>query len=118
MFAVFRRRAPAERRRLAAAGGDGEVFLNLHVRGRAHHRILEHAADELRTLVLRPLRDVRARNLDFAFIDGIRARDGVHECRFAGAVAADDRDEIAGREMEAHISERDFFCDGVRIERL
>ena len=53
--------------------------------------------------MFRPFRDVGAGDLDPALVDGVGARDAVHERRFARAVAADDGDEVAGREMEAHV---------------
>ena len=110
--------APAKRRRLAAPGSDGEVFLDHHARGRAHHRVLENAADELRAAMLGPFGDIRAIDDDAALIDRIGPGDGVHERGFACAVAADDRDEIAGVEMQGNVMQGKLFGNRARIEGL
>ena len=68
--------------------------------------------------MLRPARDVLAVDADRAAIDEEGAGDGVHERRFSRAVAADDGDEIAGREMERQIVKRGLFRDRSGIEGL
>ena len=118
MIAVPRGGAPAQGRTASAAGGNREVFLNHHAGCRAHHRVLEDAADELGALVLRPFRDVGAGNLDRALVDGIGARDGVHQGGFARAVAADDGDEVACVEVKAHVVQGQLLGDGAGVEGL
>ena len=89
------RHAPAERPLFAAAIGQREVFFDLHVRRRAHHGVLEHAADVLRALVFRHGRHIHAANFNRALVHGPHARDSIQQRGLASAVATDDRDEIA-----------------------
>ena len=103
---------------LAAPGGEGEVLLDLHVRGGAGHRILKHAAEERRALVLGQAGDVRAVEHDFALVDRPDAGDGVERGRLARAVAADHGDEIAVVQVEVDAGERDVFIDRAGVERL
>ena len=110
--------APAKTRCIAAACGNGEVFLDHHARRRAHHGVLEDSSDVLGTLVLGPLRDVCARDDDAARIDAEGAGDGVHQRRLSRAVAADDGHEVAGRKVQRDASERVLFCDCAGIEGL
>ena len=108
-IAHLTRRAPFECRRLAAPRRDGEIFLDHHACRRPHHRILENASDELCTAVLRPLRNVLARNVDLPRIDRNRTRDSVHQRGLACTVAADHGDEITGAKVKADARERLFL---------
>ena len=110
--------APAQTRRIAAARRDGEVLFDHHARRRAHHGVLEDAADVLGALVFGPFRDVRARDDDAARIDAEGARDGVHQRRLARAVAADDGHEVAGRKVKRDAPERIFLRDRAGVEGL
>ena len=117
-LALRLRDAPAQRALLAAARGEGEVLLNLHVRGRAHHGVLEHAADVLRAAVLRHGSHVHTVEDDAAGVHRPDARDGVEHGGFAGAVAADDGHEIARLQMQGQSVERPFLIDGAGVEGL
>ena len=117
-FALRFGEAPAKARCIAAACGNGEVLLDHHARRRAHHGVLEDASDVFGTLVLGPLRDVCASDDDAARVDAESAGDGVHQRRFARAVAADDSHEVTGRKVQRDASERVLFCDCAGIEGL
>ena len=108
--------APAERPPLAAAQGQRQIFLQLHVRGRAHHGVLEHAADEGGALVLRQIGDVRPAEHDRTAVHGPHAGHGVEQRGFSGAVSADDGDEIAVAQMQIEIDQRLFLVDGAGVE--
>ena len=110
--------APAEGPFLTSSEGEGEVFLELHVRGRAHHRILEDPAYVDGPFVLGHRRHVRAVE---DYTPGIHRPDagyGVEKRRFAGSVAADDRHEIARIEVEGEAVEGLFLVYGAGIEGL
>ena len=115
-LALRLRDAPAQRALLAAARGEGEVLLDLHVRGRAHHGVLEHAADVLRAAVLRHGGHVHAVEDDAPVVHRPDARNGVEHGGFSGAVAADDRHEIARIQVQRQAVERPFFIDGTGVE--
>ena len=117
-LALRLRDAPAQGALLAAARGEGEVFLDLHVRGRAHHGVLEHAADVLRAAVLRHGGHVHAVEDDAAGVHRPDACDGVEHGGFSGAVAADDGHEIARLQMQGQTVERPLFIDGAGVEGL
>ena len=76
-FAFLLRDRPPERARLAPARGEREVFLDVHVAGRAGHRVLEHAAEVLGALVFRQARHIDPVDPDAPGIDREHARDGV-----------------------------------------
>ena len=117
-LALRLRDAPAQRALLAAARGEGEVFLDLHVRGRAHHGVLEHAADVLRAAVLRHGSHVHTVEDDAPVIHRPDTRDGVEHGGFAGSVAADDGHEIARLQVQGQAVERPLFVDGAGVEGL
>ena len=117
-LALRLRDAPAQRALLAAARGEGEVLLDLHVRGRAHHGVLEHAADVLRAAVLRHGGHVHTVEDDAPVVHRPDARNGVEHGGFAGAVAADDGHEIARIQVQGQSVERPLFIDGAGVEGL
>jgi len=94
--------APAQRARFSAAKRQREVLLDVHVGGSAHHRVLKHAAQVLRALVLREPGDVDAVDLDGALIHGVNPRHGVQERGLACAVSADYADKIPCIEGQVH----------------
>ena len=53
LFAFLCRYAPAKAAAFPAAPGERQVFINLHRGGRSCHRILEYAADQLRSFKIR-----------------------------------------------------------------
>jgi len=116
-LALRLRDAPAQRALLAAARGEGEVLLDLHVRCRAHHGVLEHA-DVLRAAVLRHGSHVHTVEDDAPVIHRPDARDGVEHGGFAGAVAADDGHEIARLQVQGQAVERPLFVDRAGVEGL
>ena len=117
-LALRLRDAPAQRALLATARGEGEVFLDLHVCGRAHHGVLEHAADVLRTAVLRHGGHVHTVEDDAAGVHRPDARDGVEHGGFSGAVTADDGHEIARLQVQGQPVERPLLIDGAGVEGL
>ena len=112
------RHAPGKTAALAAAGGEGEVLFDPHRGGGAHHRVLEHAADECRALVLGQVRDVGAVDDDLAGVDKERAGGGVEHRGLARAVAADDGDEVAVVQRQTQAVQRGLGVDGAGVEGL
>ena len=110
--------APAQRPLFAAAHGQRHILFNVHGRGRAGHRVLEHAAEVLGALVFRQAGHIHTRDFNRALIDGEYARHRVEGGGFARAVAADDRDEIAFVELEIHVRQRALFGDRAGVKRL
>ena len=118
ILALLFRHAPFERALFAAPQRQRQIFLDLHVGRGAEHRVLEHATDKRRALVLRQRRHVHAVNEDVPLVDRPDARDGVQERRFARAVAADDSDEIAVVEAQAQILQRLLGVNRAGMERF
>jgi len=118
LLLFFFRHAPGKTAALAAAGGEGEVLFDPHRGGGAHHRVLEHAADECRALVLGQVRDVGAVDDDLAGVDKERAGGGVEHRGLARAVAADDGDEVAVVQRQTQAVQRGLGVDGARVEGL
>ena len=102
----------------AALGGDGQVLGDLHIRGGALHGILEHAAQELRPLVLGHIGYVHAVDFDGAVVRLPHACDGVEQGRFACAVAADDGDEIAVLQLQIQPVQGGLGVDRACVEGL
>jgi len=73
-----------------------QIFLDRHMGGGAGHRILKHAADVAGAGMFFERRDVAAVDPHFTRIRGQPAGNDIHQRRLSGAVAADDRDKIAG----------------------
>ena len=112
------RDADFERAGKTPAGRQGQVLVDLHRRGGAHHRVLEHAANVLGTLVLGQAGHILPVNNDFAHIHRPDARDGVQHRGFARAVAADDRDKVAVLQRQIQSLQGDLLIDGSCIEGL
>ena len=93
-FALCFSDSGAEKTGFSAAFCKCKVFFDPHRGGGAHHRVLEHAADECRALVLGQVRDVGAVDDDLAGVDKERAGGGVEHRGLARAVAADNRDKV------------------------
>src|SRR5699024_1165370 len=110
--------SPAQRPRLAAPQGEGEVLLDRQVRGRAGERVLEHPAEEAGPLVLLEPVDARAVDLDGAGVDRQPAGDRVEQGGLAGAVRADDGDEVALGQVQAQIDQGTPLVDRAGEERL
>ena len=102
----------------AAALGQGQVFLDAHGGGGAHHRVLEHAADERGALVFGQAGHVGAVDDDGALVHGPGAGDGVHQGALAGAVAADDGDEVPVLHGEIHAVQGALFVHRAGVESL
>ena len=115
-LALRLRDAPAQRALLAAARGEGEVLLDLHVRGRAHHGVLEHAPQKAGALFLRKIGDILAIDGDGAAIHREGAGNGIEQGGFPRAVAADDGDKIAVIQGEGEPIQRYFLIDGAGVE--
>ena len=78
----------------AAAQGQRQVLLNAHGCGSTVHRILKHAAQKCRTLILRQLCHILAIDQDLSLIYRPYACDGIQHGGFACTVSSDDCDEI------------------------
>ena len=109
---------PAETSALPSAEGEGHILLDLHVGGGTLHRILEYASDVLRTLALRLLRDVLTIDLDDAGIDRIGTGDHIEKGRLAGAVTADDGNEITIVQDQVDATQCLLFIDGSLVKGL
>ena len=103
---------------LTAAVGEGEVLLDAHGRRRTHHRVLKDAAEVLRTLVLGQVGQVVAVEVDGARVHREYARNQVERGGLAGAVAADDRDEIAVFQRQIEVVNRTLLIDRSGVERF
>ena len=121
-FAVFHTlffgHTPAETAFLTAAFRKGEVFLQLHVRGRAHHRILKHTPDQKGSLMLGQSGDVVPVQNDAALVNGPDTGNGVEHGGLSRTVSADDGDKITGIQMERELVQRAFLVDGAGVEGL
>src|SRR5690606_35332912 len=80
-----------------------QVFLNRHRRGRALQRILKDPADVRGPPVLAPVGHVHAVQDDAALIGQMPPGDEVEQRRLAGAVAADDGNELPRLHRQAHV---------------
>ena len=108
--------APAQAAVLSPAVGQGQVFLNVHGGGGAGHGILEDAAQEGGALMLRQVGDIPPAEGDGAVINLEGTGDGVEHGALAGAVAADDRNEIALVQGQVHTGQRHLAHDGAGVE--
>ena len=102
----------------AAACRQGEVFLNAHRGGSAHHRILEHAADVLGALMLRQAGDILPVDEDLTHINGPDTGHCVEHRGLARTVAADDGDKIAVFERQVKAFQGNFLIDRTGVEGL
>ena len=102
----------------AAAGSQGQVFLDLHGGGGAGHGVLEHPANVLGPLMFTQAGHIGAVDHDFA---GIHRPDTSHRVQHGGlacAVAADDGDEVALVQMEGEMVQGRLFVDGACVKGL
>ena len=74
---------------------ESEVFINLHIGGSTHHRVLENPAEKACSLML-------GHTVKALAVEGYRAlvklehsRNSVHKSAFSRAVTADNRDKVA-----------------------
>ena len=118
ILALKLRHAPLEAALLSAAQRERQIFLQLHVRRGAHHRVLEHAADVHGAPVFRQGGDILAVEQDLPAVHRPHAGHGVEERGFARAVAADDGDEIAVVKVQIQVDERLLLVDRAGIEGL
>ena len=78
---------------------DGEVFAG------ARHRVLEHAGHALGAGPHGHAGDVHAVDGDAAAVHCLVARNGVQKGGLAGAIGADDGDELPGRNVQRHAAQ-------------
>ena len=110
--------APGQPPGLAPPGGQGQIFLDLHGGGGAHHGVLEHPADIGGPLVLRHMGQVHAVDGDGAGVHRPYAGHGVEKGGFACAVAADDGAEISVIQRQADAPQSLLFIDRSGVEGL
>ena len=109
---------PAKTSALPSAEGERHILLDLHVGGRALHRILEYTSDVLRALALRLLRDVLTIDLDDTGIDRIGTGDHIEKGRLAGPITADDGHEITIVQGQVDATQCLLFIDGSLVKGL
>jgi hypothetical protein len=117
-FALGLADAPGKAAVLAPACGKGKILVDLHVSCCAAHGILEDASQIGCTLVFGQARDILSVELDRAAIRWEDAGDDVQERRFAGAIAADDRNEIAVCKIEVHAAQSRLLVHRALVEGL
>ena len=91
-------------RRIGAA--DDEIFSAGH-RGHQREVLIDHADAQRASVARIADRHFRAVEQDLAFVRRIEAHDAFDECRFAGAVLAEQRVDGSGLDLDRHIVERD-----------
>ena len=91
---------------------------DLHDRIQAGHRILKYAAEETRALMLGQIGQVVAVQMNHARIHRIHACDQVQRGGLAGAVAADDGNEIAVLKSQVQVVNGTLFVYRARVEGL
>ena len=103
---------------LALAARRGQIFLDLHGGGGAHHRVLKHPTDEFGPLVLRQAGHVHPVDDDGAAVHRKGAGHRIEHGGLAGAIAADDRAEVTVLQRQADAPEGLLFIDRPGVERL
>ncbi len=106
---VVRGESPAKTTALAAASCEEQVFFYLHAGSGAFQRVLEYAADVLRSFVLAHFGHVIAIDFDGTAVRNVSSGDGIEECTLAGAVAADDGAEIPIIQSQREAIQRSLF---------
>ena len=101
---------------LAPAGGQCQIFLDLHGGGSAQHGVLEHPADVFGPLVLRHVGQVHAADGNAAGVHRPHAGHGIEQGGLTGAVAADDGDKVAVVQMQGKAPQGGLFVDGAGVE--
>ena len=117
-IAVLAADGRSQRAGLAALHGDGHVLLNGHACCSAHHRILEHAADVAGALVLGQGVHMNAADIDHACFRLMDAGNHVQQSGLARAVAADNRNKVAGIQRQLHAVQRGLLVDRADVEGL
>ncbi len=112
------RHAPPKAPLLSPAIGKGQIFLNLHIGGRAHHGVLEYPPDKGRAAKFRQAGHVRPVDEDAPLIHGPHARHRVEHGGLARAVAANDGDKIPLAKVEVKALKGFFFVDGAGVKGL
>ena len=110
--------AGAEGAALPPAGGQGQVFLDLHGGRGAHHGVLKHPADEPGPLVLRQAGHILPADGDGAAVHRVDARHQIEQGGLARAVAADDGGEVPFVEGEGDTVHGPLLVDGAGVEGL
>ena len=93
---------PAQTAPLAAPECESHIFLNLHPRSRAHHRVLEDSADVAGTFIFRFPGNIDSVDLNLSGVDGIDTCNHVEHRGFSSAVAADNRYKISLIQMQVN----------------
>ena len=117
-FALGLANAPGKAAVLAPTCSKDKILVDLHVSCCAAHGVLEDASQIGCTLVFGQARDILTAELDRAAIRWEDACDDVQEHRFAGAIAADDRDEIAVCKIEVHAAQSRLLVHRALVEGL
>jgi len=101
-----------------AAGGQGQVFINLHRGGGAHHGVLEHTANVSGALVLRQAGDILTINNNLAHIHRPHTGNSIQHGGLARTVAADYGDEIAVLQCQVQIIQGNLLVDRTGVKSL
>ena len=109
-------KSPFQTAALPSSGREQKIFFDLHAGRSAFQRILENAADILRSLVFADAGDVRAIDFDRPCIGNIRAGDGIKKRTLARAVAADDGTKITVIQSERQTIQCFLFIAGALEE--
>ena len=114
------RRAAAEGTRVprGAEVRNRQILLNGHVRRSAEQRVLKQAPDDAAPLMLRHKGDIQIVQKNLAVIHIEAARNRVEKGGLAGAVRADNRREIAVRQREREVVQRNLLVDRALVEGL
>ena len=110
--ALFLRQSQRQPAGVGAGVGQRQVFLNGHIRCGALHRVLEHPADQLGTLVFRQKGNVLPVQGNGAAVLHKGAADQVKQGGFAGAVGADNGEEFAPIQVQIDLLQGNVFIDG------
>ena len=114
------RRAAAKSTRVprGAEVRNRQILLNGHVRRSAEQRVLKQAPDDAAPLMLRHKGDIQIVQKNLAVIHIEAARNRIEKSGLAGAVRADNRREIAVRQREREVVQRDLLVDRALVEGL
>ena len=117
-LAFLVRNAGAEAALLTAAVCQRQILLDAHGSGSTHHRVLKYPAEETRALMLGQIGQVVAVQMNHARIHRIHACDQVQRGGLAGAVTADDGNEIAVLKGQVQVVNGTLFVYRARVEGL
>ncbi|MPM45766.1 hypothetical protein SDC9_92458 [bioreactor metagenome] len=110
--------APGEPAGAAAAPGQGQVLLNVHIGAGAPHGVLKHPAQVFGALVLGQARYIRPVDDDAAVVGRVYACHAVEQRGFAGAVAADHGNKVAFLKRQVHALQRHALVDRAPVEHF